>query len=68
MIYSCRYLFSQLNDYSASRDIIWLCGDLAETLQKVSYREMEPVFQYFGYLEDFHYLSNFKKWLSVQEF
>ncbi|KAL8220647.1 UNVERIFIED_CONTAM: hypothetical protein K2H54_051348 [Gekko kuhli] len=29
-----RYLFSHLNDYSASRDIIWLCGDLAETMQK----------------------------------
>ncbi|XP_061452749.1 connector enhancer of kinase suppressor of ras 1 isoform X2 [Rhineura floridana] len=37
-----RYLFSHLNDYSASRDIIWLCGDLAEMLQKdciVSERE-----------------------------
>nr|XP_056702407.1 connector enhancer of kinase suppressor of ras 1 [Euleptes europaea] len=37
-----RYLFSHLNDYSASRDIIWLCGDLAETVQKdctVSERE-----------------------------
>uniref|UniRef100_A0A8C5SSV0 Connector enhancer of kinase suppressor of Ras 1 n=1 Tax=Laticauda laticaudata TaxID=8630 RepID=A0A8C5SSV0_LATLA len=37
-----RYLFSHLHDYSASRDIIWLCGDLAETVQKectVSERE-----------------------------
>ncbi|XP_060114390.1 connector enhancer of kinase suppressor of ras 1 [Heteronotia binoei] len=37
-----RYLFSHLNDYSASRDIIWLCGDLAEIIQKectVSERE-----------------------------
>ncbi|XP_042296737.1 connector enhancer of kinase suppressor of ras 1 isoform X2 [Sceloporus undulatus] len=37
-----RYLFSQLHDYSASRDIIWLCGDLAEIVQKdctVSERE-----------------------------
>uniref|UniRef100_A0A8C6XBF9 Connector enhancer of kinase suppressor of Ras 1 n=1 Tax=Naja naja TaxID=35670 RepID=A0A8C6XBF9_NAJNA len=37
-----RYLFSYLHDYSASRDIIWLCGDLAETVQKectVSERE-----------------------------
>ncbi|XP_054855365.1 connector enhancer of kinase suppressor of ras 1 isoform X2 [Eublepharis macularius] len=37
-----RYLFSHLNDYSASRDIIWLCGDLAEAMQKdcpVSERE-----------------------------
>uniref|UniRef100_A0A8D0B6Y8 Connector enhancer of kinase suppressor of Ras 1 n=1 Tax=Salvator merianae TaxID=96440 RepID=A0A8D0B6Y8_SALMN len=37
-----RYLFSHLNDYSASRDIIWLCGDLAEVVQKhctVSKRE-----------------------------
>ncbi|XP_077193799.1 connector enhancer of kinase suppressor of ras 1 isoform X3 [Paroedura picta] len=37
-----RYLFSHLNDYSASRDIIWLCGDLSETMQKdctVSERE-----------------------------
>uniref|UniRef100_H9GPP2 Connector enhancer of kinase suppressor of Ras 1 n=1 Tax=Anolis carolinensis TaxID=28377 RepID=H9GPP2_ANOCA len=37
-----RYLFSHLHDYSASRDIIWLCGDLAEIVQKdctVSERE-----------------------------
>uniref|UniRef100_A0A6J0ULC6 Connector enhancer of kinase suppressor of ras 1 n=1 Tax=Pogona vitticeps TaxID=103695 RepID=A0A6J0ULC6_9SAUR len=37
-----RYLFSHLHDYSASRDIIWLCGDLAELVQKdctVSERE-----------------------------
>ncbi|XP_063168179.1 connector enhancer of kinase suppressor of ras 1 [Candoia aspera] len=37
-----RYLLSHLHDYSASRDIIWLCGDLAETVQKdytVSERE-----------------------------
>ncbi|XP_039213186.1 connector enhancer of kinase suppressor of ras 1 isoform X2 [Crotalus tigris] len=37
-----RYLFSHLHDYSASRDIIWLCGDLAKTVQKectVSERE-----------------------------
>ncbi|KAJ6663402.1 hypothetical protein lerEdw1_009481 [Lerista edwardsae] len=37
-----RYLFSHLNDYSASRDIIWLCGNLAETMQEdcpVSERE-----------------------------
>ncbi|XP_053124735.1 connector enhancer of kinase suppressor of ras 1 isoform X2 [Hemicordylus capensis] len=37
-----RYLFSHLNDYSASRDIIWLCGNLVETIQKdctVSERE-----------------------------
>ncbi|ETE65202.1 Connector enhancer of kinase suppressor of ras 1, partial [Ophiophagus hannah] len=33
-VYFCRYLFSYLHDYSASRDIIWLCGDLAETVQK----------------------------------
>lgn len=29
-----RYLFSHLNDYSASLDIIWLCGNLAETMQE----------------------------------
>ncbi|XP_060640457.2 connector enhancer of kinase suppressor of ras 1 [Anolis sagrei] len=37
-----RYLFFHLHDYSASRDIIWLCGDLAEIVQKdctVSERE-----------------------------
>ncbi|XP_034974873.2 connector enhancer of kinase suppressor of ras 1 isoform X2 [Zootoca vivipara] len=28
-----RYLFSHLNDYSASKDIIWLCGDLAEIMK-----------------------------------
>lgn len=31
-----RYLFSTLNDFSASRDIILLCAQLAETLQAVS--------------------------------
>ncbi|XP_026512984.1 connector enhancer of kinase suppressor of ras 1 [Terrapene carolina triunguis] len=37
-----RYLFSHLNDYSASRDIVSLCGELAQILQKdctVSERE-----------------------------
>ncbi|XP_048357564.1 connector enhancer of kinase suppressor of ras 1 [Sphaerodactylus townsendi] len=29
-----RYLFSHLNDYSASWDIIWLCGDLAKVMQE----------------------------------
>lgn len=33
-----RYLFSTLNDFSASRDIILLCAQLAETLQAVSAR------------------------------
>ncbi|CAI5781574.1 connector enhancer of kinase suppressor of ras 1 isoform X1 [Podarcis lilfordi] len=28
-----RYLFSHLNDFSASKDIIWLCGDLAEIMK-----------------------------------
>uniref|UniRef100_A0A8C3U8H4 Connector enhancer of kinase suppressor of Ras 1 n=1 Tax=Catharus ustulatus TaxID=91951 RepID=A0A8C3U8H4_CATUS len=31
-----RYLFSTLNDFSASRDIVLLCAQLAETLQAVS--------------------------------
>ncbi|NWZ93575.1 CNKR1 kinase, partial [Nesospiza acunhae] len=30
-----RYLFSTLNDFSASRDIVLLCAQLAETLQAV---------------------------------
>lgn len=30
-----RYLFSTLNDFSASRDIVLLCAQLAETLQEV---------------------------------
>uniref|UniRef100_A0A8C0GXS3 SAM domain-containing protein n=1 Tax=Chelonoidis abingdonii TaxID=106734 RepID=A0A8C0GXS3_CHEAB len=30
------YLFSHLNDYPASRDIVSLCGELAQILQKVS--------------------------------
>uniref|UniRef100_A0A8C3MIP2 Uncharacterized protein n=1 Tax=Geospiza parvula TaxID=87175 RepID=A0A8C3MIP2_GEOPR len=34
----CGYLFSTLNDFSASRDIIVLCAQLAETLQAVSAR------------------------------
>uniref|UniRef100_A0A8C3XNC6 Connector enhancer of kinase suppressor of Ras 1 n=1 Tax=Chelydra serpentina TaxID=8475 RepID=A0A8C3XNC6_CHESE len=37
-----RYLFSHLHDYSASRDIVLLCGELAQILQKdcrVSERE-----------------------------
>ncbi|XP_063274843.1 connector enhancer of kinase suppressor of ras 1 isoform X1 [Prinia subflava] len=38
-----RYLFSTLNDFSASRDIILLCAQLAETLQAVSAQ---------GWLED----------------
>ncbi|XP_068773674.1 connector enhancer of kinase suppressor of ras 1 isoform X2 [Struthio camelus] len=29
-----RYLFSTLNDYSASRDIVFLCTELAEALQE----------------------------------
>uniref|UniRef100_A0A8C4JPS0 Connector enhancer of kinase suppressor of Ras 1 n=1 Tax=Dromaius novaehollandiae TaxID=8790 RepID=A0A8C4JPS0_DRONO len=29
-----RYLFSTLNDYSASRDIVFLCAELVETLQE----------------------------------
>lgn len=30
-----RYLFSTLNDFSASQDIVLLCAQLAETLQAV---------------------------------
>lgn len=33
---SPRYLFSTLNDFSASRDIVLLCAQLAETLWAVS--------------------------------
>uniref|UniRef100_A0A8D0L7R2 Connector enhancer of kinase suppressor of Ras 1 n=1 Tax=Sphenodon punctatus TaxID=8508 RepID=A0A8D0L7R2_SPHPU len=39
-----RYLFSYANDYSASRDIICLCADLAETIQKVSHEIKDHIY------------------------
>lgn len=43
-----RYLFSTLNDFSASRDIILLCAQLAETLQAVSVQGWLEVGQNLG--------------------
>uniref|UniRef100_A0A8B9PVK9 Connector enhancer of kinase suppressor of Ras 1 n=1 Tax=Apteryx owenii TaxID=8824 RepID=A0A8B9PVK9_APTOW len=37
-----RYLFSTLNDYSASRDIVFLCAELVEALQEVSAADSLP--------------------------
>lgn len=37
-----RYLFSTLNDFSASRDIVLLCVQLAETLQAVGAQDGCP--------------------------